>query len=602
MPNWDFAGWATKNDLKCSDGRIIRRDAFKVNDKQKVPLVWNHKHDSPEDVLGHAILENRDEGVYAYCYFNGTRNAQNAKEQVIHGDVTSLSIWANKLKQEGPDVVHGIIREVSLVIASANPGAFIESVLSHGDPMEDYDDECILYCGTDLFLSHADDAGEKDKKDEPPKEDPKDESKDGGKTVKEVYDGFTEEQKKVVGIIVSEVKKDADKKDDESSDEKKEDDDVKHNVFENEKRVNILSHSDVERVFKDAKDMGSLKKAVEYHLEEGGVLAHALDTTGMTKATGKQDYGINDASMLFPDYRSLNTPPEFISREMGWVQKVMNGVHHTPFSKIKSMYANITEDEARARGYIKGKQKKTEFFTTLKRTTASTTIYKFQKMDRDDVVDITDFDVVAWIKAEMRMMLEEEIARAILIGDGRQADDESHIPEDHIRPIATDVPLFNTKVTVDVAATATRAEIASETIDSVIRARKNYKGSGNPTLFTTEDYLTEMLLLKDGIGHRLYKTEAELATALRVKEIVTVEVMEGYKVAHESKELPLIGIIVNMADYNVGADKGGEVNMFDDFDLNFNKLEYLIETRISGALVKPFSALTILENKAVISG
>lgn len=354
----------------------------------------------------------------------------------------------------------------------------------------------------------------------------------------------------------------------------------------------------MEKIFSDAKRLGSMKAAVEENIQNGGVLAHAIPTEGMETATGSQDYGINDAAMLFPEYRNLNNPPEWIKREMSWVQKVMSGVHRTPFSRIKSMYADITEDDARAKGYIKGKQKKTEVFTTLKRTTSPTTIYKFQKMDRDDIVDITDFDVVAWLKSEMRMMLDEEIARAILIGDGRDTSSDDHISTEHVRPIASDVALFNTVITVDTKSGDSSDVVASETIDAIIRGRKKYKGSGNPTFFTTEDVLTEMLMLKDAIGHRLYKTEAELATALRVKDIVTVEVMEGQKVGQSGSEKDLIGIIVNLSDYNVGADKGGSINLFDDFDLEFNKYRYLIETRISGALTKPFSALTIVKGSA----
>jgi HK97 family phage prohead protease len=610
MPSWDFAGWATKNDLTCSDGRVIRKNAFKVNDKQRVPLVWNHQHNSPNNVLGHAILENRDQGVYAYCYFNNTSSGQDAKEQVKHGDVNALSIWANNLQQSGHEVIHGIIREVSLVLAGANPGAFIESVVAHGEPMDDYDSEGIFYSNDPIELAHADEGTKKeDESSKSSKEgkdiegDTKDTKQEDNKdeTIKDVYETLTDKQKKAVAIIVGQIIQDS--KSDKNSEKKEEDEDMKHNVFDNEQPTTVLSHSDIRQIFDDARRLGSLREAVNQNFEEGGVLAHAsIDTTGMTTATGNQTYGFNDPDMLFPDYKSLNNPPEWISREMDWVKGVMSGVHHTPFSRIKSQYANITEDEARARGYIKGKQKKTEVFTTLKRTTDPTTIYKLQKMDRDDVVDITDFEVVAWIKAEMRLMLDEEIARAILIGDGRQTDDESHIPESHIRPIAKDVPLFNTKVTVDTDASATSEEVAKATINAVIRARKNYKGSGNPTFYTTEDALTEMLLIEDGIGRKLYKTEAELATALRVSNIVTVEPMEGQTIKHEEADLPLIGIIVNLADYNVGADKGGEVNLFDDFDLDFNKYEYLIETRISGALTKPFSALTILENKGVISG
>lgn len=606
MPDgYDFSGWATKNDLLCADGRIIRRNAFSVNDGQKVPLVWNHSHNSPAYVLGHAVLENRDDGVYAYCSLNNTENGRNAKEQIQHGDVTSLSIWANNLEQRGREVVHGVIREVSLVLAGANPGAFIESVLAHGEPMEDFGEEGIFYSGEGIYLEHSFDlddeeeeiydedyflshAAEEDDEEEVEEE----EESEGGKTVKQVYDSFTPEQKQVVGIIAAQIAKSNRGGDDEEDEE--EDDDMKHNIFDSEPSAPVISHDDMKGILENAKRLGSLRAAVEEDIQTGGVIAHALDTTGMTTAVGEQDYGFNDVDMVFPDYRSLNTPPEWISRNMDWVSKVMSGVHHTPFSRIKSMYANITEDEARAKGYIKGKQKKTEVFTTLKRTTDPATIYKLQKMDRDDIIDITDFDVVAWIKAEMRVMLNEECARAILIGDGRQTDAEDHIPEDHIRPIAKDVPLFNITVPVEVKSDATPDVVASETITAVLRARKQYKGSGNPTFFTTEDVLTEMLLLKDAIGHPLYKTEAELATALRVKDIVTVEVMEGQKISYESSDLDLIGVIVNLGDYNVGTNKGGQVELFDDFDLDFNKYEYLIETRFSGALVKPFSAMTVL--------
>lgn len=595
LDTFDFAGWATRNDTLCSDGRVIRKDAFSVNDGQRVPLVWNHAHNSPEYVLGHAILENRDEGVYAYGFLNNTENGKNVREQLNHGDIVSLSIWANNLEQRGRDVLHGVIREVSLVLAGANPGAFVESVMAHGEPMDDYDDEGIFYSGQPIdFLSHAMDEEDEEDYEE---EDEEEEDSGGGKTVKEVYESFTPEQKKVVGIIVSQVAKsneDVEHSEDYADYEEEEDDYMKYNVFE--PVVNqgpIITHADMEGIISRAKSLGSLRAAIDEDIENGGVIAHALDTTGMTTAVGSQDYGFNDPDMLFPDYRSLNTPPDWISRNMDWVSKVINGVHHTPFSRIKSMYANITEDEARAKGYIKGKQKKTEVFTTLKRTTDPTTIYKLQKMDRDDIIDITDFDVIAWIKAEMRVMLNEECARAILIGDGRQTDAEDHISEDHIRPIAKDVPLFNVMVPIEVESDASVDVVASETITGIIRSRKQYKGSGNPTFFTTEDVLTEMLLLKDAIGHPLYKTEAELATALRVKEIVTVEVMEGQKVNYESSDRDLIGIIVNLGDYNVGTNKGGQVSLFDDFDLDFNKYEYLIETRFSGALVKPFSAMTV---------
>jgi HK97 family phage prohead protease len=599
---YDFAGWASKNDLKCSDGRVIRHGAFSADNGRRVPLVWNHQHNSPKDVLGHAILESRDEGVYAYCSFNNSTAGQDAKEAVKHGDVESLSIWANQLQQVGSDVMHGVIREVSLVLAGANPGAFIESVLAHGEPMEDGDDEGLFYSGTSLTLAHAD---------EPKKEETKEDSKeeDGeGETVRDVYDTLTDKQKKAVAIIVGQAIADAkgeSDEDDNEEDNEEGDNDMKHNMFsDGAEDVTVLSHADYEKIFSDAKRLGSLREAVAEHSQEGGILAHAaIDTTGMTVATGNQTYGFNDPSMLFPDYKTLNNPPEWISRNMDWVSDVMSSVHHTPFSRIKSVYANITEDEARARGYIKGKQKKEEVFTTLKRTTDPQTIYKKQKIDRDDQIDITDFDVVAWIRAEMRVMLDEELARAFLIGDGRQSDSDDKISPDHIRPVVTDAPLFNTQVKVEVAENATASEIAKETINAAIRARKNYKGSGNPKFYTTEDVLTEMLLIEDGIGHKLYKTEAELATSLRVSAIVTVEPMEGMTIDFgEDKDLPLIGTIVNLADYNVGADKGGEVNMFEDFDIDYNQNKYLIETRCSGALVKPFSALTLALKKVSAAG
>lgn len=608
MP-YDFEGWATKNDMKCADGLIIKKDAFKVNDGKKVPLVWNHQHNKVGDVLGHAMLENRDNGVYAYCSFNNTQAGKDAKEAVQHGDVTALSIWANNLQQVGSDILHGVIREVSLVLAGANPGAFIESVLSHGEPMTDGEEECILYTGDGIFISHS--ADEPETTDGKEKNNMNDNNKSakndgGGKTVKEILDTLSDEQKAAVGIMLEQMGNDS-TDDDDSSNNDKEDKSMKHNVFEGSALTQVLSHTAMKEILDDAKKLGSLREAVESHIQNG-VLSHGIDinTTGMTTATGTQTYGFNDPSMLFPDYKSLNTPPEWLSRNMDWVNKLMGQVHHTPFSRIKSMYANITEDEARAKGYIKAHQKKEEVFTTLKRTTDPQTIYKKQKLDRDDIIDITDFDVVAWIKAEMRVMLDEEIARAILIGDGRPGDSEDKIQEAHIRPVVKDVPLFNTIVKVTVPANASEEDVAKATIKAIIRGRKQYKGSGKPSFWTTEDVTTEMLLLEDTIGHPIYKTEGELATKLRVGEIIPVEPMEGQKievtVGSEKKEYPLIGVIVNMADYNVGADKGGAVTMFDDFDIDYNQQKYLIETRISGALVKPFSALTIVLDRAAVAG
>ena len=587
MENFDFSGWATRNDLKCSDGRIIRKDAFKGNNGQKVPLVWNHQHTDPNEVLGHAILENRDEGVYAYCKFNETESGQTAKLLVQHGDVNALSIYANQLKQQGPNVMHGNIRELSLVLAGANPGAFIESIIKHG---EESDEEAIIFTGENVSLAHAgcgestesteqsaeEELKHADKADEK-KEDPKmaDEAKktEGGeKTVADVFNELTEEQKTVVYAMIGQALEDADNGNDDSEGGNEE---MKHNVFDTdtENQENVLSHDAMQTIIGDAKRFGSLKESF---------LAHA------------DDYGITNIDYLFPEAKSLNTPPEFIKREMGWVQKVMSGVHHTPFSRIKSMFADITEDEARAKGYIKGKLKKEEVFSLLKRTTTPTTIYKKQKLDRDDVIDITDFDVVAWLKSEMRMMLDEEIARAILVGDGRLASSDDKINESNIRPIWKDEDLYNIKSTIEVDAAATPDQKAKAFIRACIKSRKNYKGSGTPTLYTTEDVLTDCLLLEDLNGRIIYDTEEKLRTALRVSAIVTVPVMEGLKRNDdEGNNLDLMGIIVNLADYNVGADKGGAINMFDDFDIDYNQQKYLIETRCSGALIKPFSAITL---------
>ena len=569
MERFDFSGWATRNNLKCSDGRTIRKDAFKDNNGQKVPLVWNHQHNEPFNVLGHALLENREEGVYAYCAFNDTEAGQNAKRLVEHGDVSALSIYANQLKQHGGDVIHGSIREVSLVLAGANPGAFIDSIICHGEESEE---EAIIYTGEDISLSHADN---EEMKEEKPMEDTKKvENKTDNKTVKDVFDTLSEEQKTVVYALIGQALESAGATDDDENDDE-EDNNIKHNVFDQDDKMNgnVLSHSDMEEIFSDAKRTGSLKEAF---------LAH--------NAT----YGIDQIDTLFPEPKSMNTPPEFIKRDTNWVAGVINGVHHTPFSRIKSMFANITEDEARAKGYIKGKLKKEEVFTLLKRTTTPTTIYKKQKLDRDDIIDITDFDVVAWIKSEMRMMLDEEIARAILVGDGRLTSDDDHINETNIRPIWKDDDLYTIKTKITVGASATDDDKAKAVIKAAVKSRKNYKGSGNPVLYTTEDFLTNCLLLEDTQGYRLYKSEQDVATAMRVSRIVTVPVMENLtRTDSESKERTLVGIIVNLNDYNVGADKGGAVNMFDDFDIDYNQQKYLMETRCSGALIKPYSAIAL---------
>ena len=575
MSKYDFSGWATKNDLKCSDGRTIRRDAFKDNDGQTVPLVWNHQHNDSQNVLGHALLENRPEGVYAYCKFNDTPAGKNAKMLVEHGDVSALSIYANRLKQNQGDVTHGVIREVSLVLAGANPGAFIDSIMRHG---ECSDNEAVIYTGEELVLEHAD------------KEDEMENDNKKEKTVQDVVDSMSEEQRNVMYALIGQALEDVKHSDDaENQNENNgegEDNEMKHNVFENDnnKQNNTLSHAEMENIFKQAKRVGSLKEAVLAHADEHGDAIY--DTYGIKP--NKDGEGI---SMLFPDYKNLNNVPEFIKRDTGWVAMVMAGVHHTPFSRIKSMFADIREDEARALGYMKGNLKKEEVFSLLKRTTDPQTIYKKQKLHRDDVIDITSFDVVAWIKAEMRMMLEEEIARAILIGDGRLADDDNKIQQQHIRSIANEDPLFAIHKDLQVAEGEERAK---GFIKTVIRARKDYKGSGEPTLFLAEDMLVEMLLLEDKNGRLIYESEAGLARALRVKNIVTVPVMEGAKNLAKNKNI--LGIVVNLKDYNVGADKGGAVAMFEDFDIDYNAQKYLIETRCSGALVKPFSAIIIEEN------
>ena len=577
---YDFSGWATKNNIKCSDGRTILRDAFKHNDGQTVPLVWNHQHNESANVLGHAVLENREEGVYAYCTFNDTEAGKNAKLLVEHGDVTALSIYANQLKQNGSNVMHGTIREVSLVLAGANPGAFIDSIIRHGEFCED---EAVIYTGENLSLEHADQKPS-DKEDKAGEDDKGDGKVEGNKqkTIKDVVDSMSEEQKNVLYALVGQAlegKEMAQSAIEENNNiEDGGEQEMKHNVFEGKETGNkdVLSHDAMETIFKDAKRYGSLKESF---------LAHA------------DNYGIKDIEWLFPDAKNVNMPPDFIKRDDSYVQKVMRGVHHVPFSRIKSMHADITADQARAKGYIKGKLKKEEVFTLLKRTTSPTTIYKKQKLDRDDVIDITDFDVVAWLKMEMRMMLDEEIARAILVGDGRLSSDDDKINEMCIRPIATDADLYCVKAPVTVASAATEDEIAKAFIRTVIKSRKEYKGSGSPTLFTTEDVLTNCLLLEDKNGRIIYDTVEKLATALRVKEIVTVEVMEGAKTKVEEQEKPLMALMVNLVDYYVGADKGGAVNMFDDFDIDYNQQKYLMETRCSGALVKPYSAIAVALDK-----
>lgn len=570
---YDFEGWATKNDIRCSDGRTIRHNAFIENDGGTVPLVWNHQHDSVDNVLGYAKLQNRPEGVYAFGAFNNTPNAQHAKEMVKHGDLTGLSIYANKLKHNGADVIHGIIREVSLVMAGANPGATIETVLSHSDSE---DEEGTIQFGIPLELYHAEkkpeeenqNGSETSKKEETVAEEKKQTTEDD-ETLQDVLDTLNEKQKTAVEALVGLVAESIEGGQEAKHSDIYEGDEMKHNVFEGEMEdEGVISHSEMMAVIEDGKRFGSLKESAIQH-------------------------GIEDIEYLFPEAKSLNTPPDWIKRPDGWVNDVMNGTHHTPFSRIKSMFADLTEDEARARGYIKGKEKKEEVFGLLKRTTTPQTIYKKQKLDRDDVIDITDFDVVAWLKAEMRMMLEEEIARAILVGDGRLASSDDKIIEEHIRPIWTDDKLYTIKAVTGATKTDTDDDKAKKFIRAAAKARKDYRGSGNLTLFISEDELINLLLLEDKNGRVIYETEDKLRSALRVSKIVTVPVMDNLTRDDSGKKMKLDGIFVNLSDYNVGADKGGAVQMFDDFDIDYNAQKYLIETRCSGALVKPYSAIVV---------
>lgn len=575
---YDFSGWATKYNIKCSDGRTILKHAFKDDDTKVIPLVWNHNHVEADNVLGHAYLEERDEGIYAYCSLNDTDQGKNAKELVQHGDITSLSIFANKLKQNSnKEVMHGIIREVSLVLAGANPGASIDYVMAHADDSESeeatiYNDENAL----EMFHAQENDGGNQmpndekeiktnqnevtpnpeenlEHKDEPAKEEPQD------KTVQEVIDSMTDEQRDVLYLLVGAAHEEA-----KASGGKEE---MKHNAFDEIKndKGEVLTHSEFVEIMTEAKKNGSVKEAF---------LAH----------------GITDIGNLFPEAKAAGAP-ETVSRNMEWVAKVMNSVGHSPFSRVKSMYFDITGEQARAKGYVKGHQKVEEVIVALKRKVEPQTIYKLQKLDRDDVIDITDFDVISYIKSEMRMMLDEELARAILIGDGRAVDDEHKISPEHIKPVWQDSETYTVKRIL----TRGEGNFAKDFIKDVVRSRKLYKGSGNPVLFTTEDMLTEMLLIEDLNGRVIYDTVEKLKTALRVSDIVTVEVMEGAYRRDSSFQYNLLGLLVNLRDYKVGADKGGNVSMFDDFDINYNKYEYLIETRCSGALVKPFAAISFEE-------
>ena len=606
VKGYDFAGWVTRNDVKCSDGRIIRHNAFKDQDGTKVPLVWMHQHGGIENVLGNVLLQNRPEGVYGYGSLNDSEAADMARIVLKHDDVTAMSIFANNLTRQGNNVIHGTIREVSLVLAGANPGATIDEVVIHEDGYDN--DELIFFNAEDNTLRHSDDGSIEfepledsivhadDSKKEDDMADEKKSSTDtksedsssDDKTLEDIFNSMTEEQKTVVYALVGQALEQGGGSDNDDSDEE---DNVKHNVFDNEydadTQNDVLVHDAMNEIIAEAKNGYSMKKIfndyVADHIDDGAgdAIAHAAT------------YGVDPVDYLFPDAKTITPTPEFIKRDTGWVSQLMNRVHHTPFSRVKSVFADITADEARARGYMKGKLKKEEVFTLLKRSTSATTVYKKQKMDRDDVIDITDFDVIAWLKGEMRGMLDEEIARAVLVGDGRMTDDDNHISEEHIRPIWKDAELYTIQAPIELEGTETPDDIAKTFIRTAIKARKDYKGSGNPILFTTEDFLTDMLLLEDKIGHPLYDSVEKLATKLRVSQIVTVEVMEGLTRQVEDKTRTLMGIIVNPVDYNIGADKGGAINMFDDFDIDYNQQKYLIETRCSGALIKPFSAIAI---------
>lgn len=573
--DYDFSGYATKANTKCYDGLTIAPNAFADDNGRKVPVVWNHNHSGPEYVLGHALLQNRKDGVYAYVKMNDTPGGKTALEAVRSGDIDAMSIFANGLKKAGQTVMHGVIRELSLVLAGCNPGALIDEIVEHGaDWSADEGEEAFIYTDGGISLKHGLDPDDnpldeedeiihsEDEDKEKSKENPEDKE-----TVKEVFDSLTEKQKNVVYAIVGMVTDGKKGADNEETDNDKEDETVKYNVFDNDKEQGVLKHSmdEINAAMADGKRCGSMKDAFIQH-------------------------GIEDVEWLFPEDHLLDTPPRIIDSDQSWVSKVMSGVHHIPFSRVKSMAADLTEEDARAKGYIKGNFKKEQVFSLLKRSTTPTTVYKKQKMDRDDVADITGFDVIAWLKQEMRVKLNEELARAYLIGDGRLSSSDDKINEGNIRPIYNDDDLFTIKVQVETAAGDDTATKLDKMMTAVLKARKSYKGAGNPTFYTTEDTLTDLLLLKDKIGHRLYKNEAEVAQALRVKEIVTVPQMEGMtgKLGGE-----FVGIIVNLADYTVGADKGGSVNMFDDFDIDYNQQKYLIETRCSGAMTTPFGAMAI---------
>ena len=605
--DYDFSGWATRNNIRCSDGRTILKDAFKQNDGQKVPLVWNHQHNDPSEVLGHALLENRNDGVYAYCKFNDTESGQTAKALVNNGDVDKLSIYANKLKTQMNNVMHGCIREVSLVLAGANPGAYIDSIIVHGEGAE-AEEEGVIYTNEQIeIISHSDNESEEDDEESDDSKNNKEENSDmkkeqekdlnkekdnkeqegkelqhadSEKTVEEVFNTLNEEQKTAVYAIVGQAVEEA-QKGSNNNDEGEED--MKHNVFDNDNNDEVLKHSEIlADAIADAKKYGSLRESV---------IEHAAINN------------ITDIGKLFPDATALNKEPIMIEKDQTWVGKVMNAVKHTPFSRVKVTFGRMTEPQARAKGYIKGNKKVNIQMAALNRVTSPTTVYIKNEIDRDDVIDITDFDVVAWQKREMRKELDKELALAALLGDGRDVSDQNKINEQNIIPVVKDVDMFTINYTITKNRDYTQEGNSYSDNDSftkgiiraAVRSRKEYKGSGTPTFFTTEDYLTDMLLIEDQNGRRIYESVAQLALALRVKEIVTIPEMEQEAYAD------IVGIIVNMADYTMGADKGGSINMFDDFDIDYNQMKYLMETRCSGALTVPYSAIVLKKAAAAQS-
>lgn len=581
--DYDFSGWATRNNIECSDGRTIMKDAFKDNDGQKVPLVWNHQHDDPNEVLGHALLENRDEGVYAYCKFNDTESGQTAKSLVLNGDVDKLSIYANKLKSNMNQVIHGCIREVSLVLAGANPGAYIDSVVVHADGAED-EEEGTIYTDEQISVNVEHSENKSEEKEETKMNDNSEikhaETETGEKTVQEVFDTLTEEQKEVVYAIIGEAVEEA-KNDAEDEDEGEEEgeENMKHNVFDNDNNSeDVLAHSEfVKSAIADAKKYGSMRESFIAHAEEAGLEWNAN----------------NDFSPLFPDATNINREPVMVEKDNSWVAKVMAQVKHSPFSRVKNTLGRMDEATARAKGYIKGSKKANIQMAVLNRVTTPTTVYIKNDIDRDDVIDITDFDVVAWQKKEMRKQLDKELALAMLLGDGRDVSDQYKINEQNIRPVVSDDDLYTIKYTVTEGVDYNNASnshsgndsVAKGIIRAALKARKEYKGSGRPTFYTTEDCLTDMLLIEDQNGRVIYDSIDKLATALRVSEIVTIPEMESRK--------DIYGIIVNLNDYTAGADKGGSINMFDDFDIDYNQMKYLMETRMSGALTQPYSAIVL---------